>query len=80
MVRLFLTSAIGWLGLAKSRSNLDASSSQVTAESWAFCVLILRMSACLPGILKTCSRYFDPVGQLPGLYVKGRIEQIHEDA
>lgn len=32
-----------------------------------------------PGILKTCSIYFDPVGQLPGLYLEERIEKIHEN-
>lgn len=59
------------------QQQVEASSQQ--AKSWAFCVLTLKMSRCLPGILKPSSIYFDPVNQLPELPIRERIEQIRED-
>ena len=45
----------------------------VAAQSWDLCVLTMKMSRCLSGILKPRSIYIHPVGQLLELYLKRRM-------
>ena len=45
----------------------------VVAQSWDLCVLTMKMSRCLSGILKPRSIYIHTVGQLLELYLKRRM-------